>query len=98
MKTRSYRTSIGPRFSEGARHTWLLMERRGWSLANVLTRIETRTGSRPTGPFSRWMYGDQQPSAGWASRLELALGIRAALWGRPALAPFVPPAARKEAA
>jgi hypothetical protein len=91
---RSYRLELGPAFSEGARQLWLRMESRGWSQAHVRELLAKVTPAKTAGLISRWLYGDQRPGTEWASRIEQATGIRAALWGQPPLEAFVPPAAR----
>ncbi len=89
---RSYRQTLGDRFSEGARLLWLKMQAKGWSQADVRAKLAALTPK--TSLLSRWLYGDQRPGVEWAFLLQRATGIEASLWSKDATDTFVPPAAR----
>jgi transcriptional regulator with XRE-family HTH domain len=86
------RTRLGPKFSEGARQLWLLLEARGWSQTRLMSELGT------TGLVPGWLYGDKKPSLDNAFRLKALFGIEPELWARPPAKPFVLPAAAPKAA
>lgn len=84
------RTTLGPRFSEGARLLWDAMSRLSlsqWGLTRLL-------GTKP-GVVSRWLYGDTRPGWDWANKILSACDVPLDAWTKPSSVRFVPPAARK---
>ena len=88
MGVRSYRRSLGPRFSEGARLLWVELERRGESMRDLRRRIGVGAD------ITRWLYGDAIPPLAAIVRMDKLFGIPARAWLQPAKRAFIPPAAR----
>ncbi len=91
MGIETTRTSLGKRFSEGARLLWVAKTERGWSQGEVRRAIGAKAGVVP-----RWLYGDTKPSWDWAVRLRDTLGIPLEAWTVPSTVVFIPPAARED--
>lgn len=84
---RSYRLTLGALFSEGARLTWLEMQARGLSQADLRRKLNTRGGELP-----RFLYGERAATLWFAAGVETELGVPAAAWTREPTQPFEPPA------
>ncbi|XXX73902.1 hypothetical protein WMF30_40275 [Sorangium sp. So ce134] len=84
---RSYRLTLGRRFNEGARLTWLALRRLGWSQADLRRRVKAYPGELP-----KVLYGDKLPTLQLAADLQDLLKVPVKAWNQPPTEPFVPPA------
>jgi hypothetical protein len=92
--TRSFRLTLGPDFTEGARQVWLWMEREKKSQANLIALLAADDPGAPSakGLLPKYLYGDQPIAIAWARRIERVTGVLAGLWGDKPVEPFTPPA------
>ena len=88
MAHRTYRTDLGPLFSEGARLVWVAVEREG-GVAPVRKRLGFDVGE-----MSRLMYGDRRANLQQANRCLEVLDVPTTAWEQAPSEPFEPPAAR----
>jgi ribosome-binding protein aMBF1 (putative translation factor) len=82
------RTTLGERFTEGARQLWVTLDKKSWQqldLANFL--------GEPLAKVHTWLYGDAVPVLQAALNIEKKLGIEPSLFARKPYRPFQPPAA-----
>jgi hypothetical protein len=87
---RTTRTTLGPRFSEGARLTWLALREREWTATDLRARLRGRGEGPPGGGvIDRIMYGDSLPGVSLAAQLEALLKVPAATWARAPSRRFV---------
>lgn len=89
----STRTTLGPRFSEGARLLWEAMEHRGWTQGQLRKELGVTTGR-----VSRWLYGDLRPPLTVAVSISKKLHIPEEAWMQSPSVDFVVPARRSAAA
>lgn len=89
MGRRLSRVDLGDRFSEGARLLWARLEHLHHSHADAARLLSVH----PT-RVHRIMYGLRLPSPQFMTAAQDAYGVPADSWGRPASAPFEPPASR----
>jgi hypothetical protein len=76
MKRRkTYRTTLGPHFNEGARMLWVATISKGIGSAGVAALADLDQSS-----VYRWMYGDQKPARSSAEQLKKHFGIDPSLW------------------
>lgn len=96
---RSYRRTLGPRFSEGARLLWLVLENRGVSISAAVAELsaEDRKASWSKGVLSNVLYGMRRPGPMIAADLRAAFGVPMEAWAEAPREAFVPPAARAAA-
>ncbi len=93
------RTTLGKRFSEGARLAWRALTERGWTASDLRERMTGPSGSLlGVGVVDRVLYGDSLPSLPSASQIETLLGVPMAAWARSPSRRFVLPAAKRHAA
>jgi hypothetical protein len=84
---RLYRLRLGRRFNEGARLTWLALQRLGWSQADLRRKVKTHPGELP-----KVLYGDRLPTLQLAADLQDLLQVPVKAWSQPPTEAFVPPA------
>ena len=89
VRTRLQRRTLGKHFNEGARQTWLAIERKSWTVADLASAL-----GKTQGALHRVLHGDVLPKLEIATGTERLLRVRCALWLIPAKLPFSPPAAR----
>jgi hypothetical protein len=87
-RTESTRTRLGPKFSEGSRLLWVVLDERGWTQ----TRLRRELGTHP-GEVSKILYGDREPRLDTLIAAE-KLGVPLEAWKQPPSVEFIPPAAR----
>ena len=88
-----YRRGLGDDFNEGARQMWLRLDRKGWSLDDLVAR----TGIKKPA-LHRYLYGDRRPERVPAAAIQRILKIDQALFDTPPAAEFVTPAIQEETA
>ena len=69
------RSSLGEKFSEGARLMWAILEKRDWDQATCEREL-----SLPKGYANRLLYGDRRPGLEMALRIEELTKIPARSW------------------
>jgi hypothetical protein len=89
MTTRSrrlLRTTLGPKFSEGARRLWMALHRRRCSQTELAVSLGASSAL-----FSRWLWGDRRPELAWAEKIERELRIAMSAWVEAPRKAFAPP-------
>jgi hypothetical protein len=97
MASAPYRSTVGPKFSEGSRRLWLAAEGLG-SQAALEAAFNTRFPEDPidAGVLSRYLYGERRADRRRAMQLREVFGIDPTAWDQSPAAPFTPPGARKD--
>lgn len=90
---KNYRRHLGPKFSEGARLTWLALASRGLSISRGAALLGWHRGN-----LARAIYGDSLPGVELLVSLEKALGVSVSAWAQEPTETFVPPALEEEGA
>lgn len=71
------RTSLGPKYSEGARRAWLALDERGWSQTRLSKELRALKVNVNT---SFLLHGDRRPGRAAGEALRVLLGIDPSLW------------------
>lgn len=81
------RTTLGDRFTEGARRMWLELDKRSWQQSDLSAFLE-----EPLAKVHTWLYGDAIPVLKSALNIQKKLGIDPLLFAKDPVRPFQPPA------
>lgn len=90
---RNYRRHLGPRFSEGARQLWLVVEGRGLNVADAARALGWLRST-----LSNVLYGERLPGVALAADVERVFGVPIGAWALEPTDAFIPPAARDDEA
>ena len=88
-RTRLQRRDLGEKFTEGARQTWIAIDKKAWDHATLAEELGVAQGT-----VHKILYGDRLPDGLVMIRLEQLLKIPCKLWATAPKNHFTPPAAR----
>jgi transcriptional regulator with XRE-family HTH domain len=87
---RNYRRHLGPRFTEGGRLLWLVLEQRGVGVTAAATMLGCSTSS-----LTRALYGENVPGVDLLADVTRVFGVPIGAWAEKPTEAFIPPAARE---